>query len=188
MPRSAWFAVPLIALTALAGCAVAPQPQQAPPPAPPPTEAPPPPPGPPTAGSDQDFINQALGLGASEIGMGRLARGKAQSREVYAFAGRMIADYTKANHRLVALAKRLKIDPSPTPDQPPPELITTSGPAFDKQYVDLVLKSHQSAIALFESEANGGQDPRAKHLAREMAVELRHNARVAEAIAKKLGP
>jgi putative membrane protein len=188
MPRTAWIALPLIAMLALAGCVTAPQPQPAPPPAPPAEAPPPPPPGPPTASSDQDFFNQALGAGAGEIGMARLARGKAQARDVRVLAERMIADHSAADRRLKALAKRLKLDVSPTPDEPPPELIAASGPDFDKQYIDLMIKAHQNAIALFESEANGGQDPRAKRLAREMLPELRHHLRLAEAIAKKLGP
>jgi putative membrane protein len=189
MPRSAWIALPLIALMTLAGCSSAPpSPPPAPPPAPPPPEAPPPPPpGPPTASSDQEFINLALGMGQSEIGMGRLAHGKAASRQVRAFAERMVTDHTAANKRISALAHRLKIEPSPAPDQPPPELITASGPDFDKQYISLVVKAHQDMIALFESEANGGQDPRAKQLARSMLPELHHHLHMAEDIAKKLG-
>jgi putative membrane protein len=188
MSRSAWMVLPVVALLTLAGCSSAPPPPPAPPPAPPAAPAPPPPPpGPPTASSDQDFINQALGAGAGEIGMARLARGKAQSREIRAFAEHMIVDHTQANKRLEALAKRLKIEVSPTPDQPPPELIAAGGPDFDKQYIGLAIKTHQDAIALFQSEATGGQDPRAKHLARSMLPELQHHLHMAEAIGKKLG-
>jgi putative membrane protein len=186
MARSAWFVLPLIALIALAGCAVAPQPMAPAPPAAPPTEAAPPP-GPPTASSDQEFINVALGMGRSEIGMGRLALGKAAAHEVRAFAEQMVAAHTAANQRLEALAKRLKIEASPVPDQPPPELIAASGADFDKRYVAIVVKAHRDMIALFESEDQSGQDPRAKHFARSTLPELRHHLRMAEMLAQKLG-
>jgi putative membrane protein len=185
-PRSLWTALPLLAVIALSGCATPPPPPLAPPPAPPP-EAAPPPPGPPSVSSDQDFINQAMGMGAAEIGMGRLAQGKAASKAVKAFAARMVADHSQGNQRLAALAKRLKIDVTPTPDQPPPDLLASSGPAFDKVYIDMAIKAHQNTIALFESEANSGQDPRVKRFARGMLAELHHHLHEAEALAKKLG-
>lgn len=126
-------------------------------------------------------------MGAAEIGMGRLAEGKAASKSVKALAARMVADHSHANQRLAALAKHLKIDVTPTPDQPPPDLLTSSGPAFDKLYLGMAISAHQNMIALFESEANGGQDPRVKHFARSMLPELHHHQHEAEAIAKKLG-
>jgi putative membrane protein len=177
----------LAGLIALAGCAV-PPPTSAPPPVPPPaSEAPPAPSGPPTATSDQDFINQAIGMGDSEIGMGRLARGKAASKAIRLYAEHMVSGHTTANQRLAGLAKHLKLTVSPPPDQPPPDLLATVGPAFDKAYIDLAIKSHQDMIALFESEANNGQDPRAKHFARIMLPELHHHLHEAEMIGQKLG-
>ena len=50
-----------------------------------------------------------------------------------------------------------------------------------------MVKAHQDTIALFESEANGGQDTRVKRFARSMLPELRHHLHMAETIAKKLG-
>jgi putative membrane protein len=189
MAKSLWIALPLLTVLMLAGCSSPPPPPAAPPPAPPPpAEAPPPaPPGPPTASSDQDFINQAAGMNASQTGMGRLAHGKAASPAVRLLAQRLVADHTQANQRLAALAKRLKLDVAPPPDQPPPALLTSSGPDFDKQYLGLVISGHQNMIALFESEASSGQDPRAKRFAREMLPALRHHLHEAETIGHKLG-
>ncbi|HYM72608.1 MAG TPA: DUF4142 domain-containing protein [Stellaceae bacterium] len=188
MRSSAWIALPLLATIALVGCSSPPPPPAAPPPpAPAAPPEPPAPPSPPVASSDQQFIDMALGMGNSEIGMGRLARGKAASHAVKALAGRMVAEHTRANQRLTALAKHLKITASPPSDQPPPELVAATGPDFDKQYIEMVIKSHQDAISLFESEANGGQDPRAKRFAHGMLPTLRRHLHEAEAIGKKLG-
>jgi putative membrane protein len=187
-PKSVWIALPLLTVIALAGCASPSLPPAAPPPAPPPPEAAPPaPPGPPSASSDQDFINLATGMNASESGMGRLAHGKAADKSLRIFAEHMTADHTLANKRLAELASRLKLQVSPPPDQPPPELLTASGPNFDKAYIDLVIKGHQDMISLFESEANNGQDTRAKHFAREMLPTLRHHLREAETLGRGPG-
>lgn len=187
MPRSTWIALPLLVSIALAGCAPVPPPHPAPPPAAPETSPPPSPAAPPTASSDQDFVNLATNMGASEMGMGRLADGKAASKELRRLAAHMIADHKRANERLAGLAKRLKLDVAPPPDEPPPELLTSSGPDFDKLYIGLVVKGHQDMIALFESEAGGGQDPRLKHFAREMLPTLRHHLHEAQTIGQKLG-
>ncbi|HTZ35690.1 MAG TPA: DUF4142 domain-containing protein, partial [Stellaceae bacterium] len=119
--------------------------------------------------------------------MGRLARSKATTRPIRTLAERMVSGHTHANQQLAALAKRLHITAAPPPDQPPPELLTSTGPEFDRQYVGLVIKAHRDMIALFESEANGGGDPRAKRWARGMLPELRHHLREAEAIGHRLG-
>lgn len=126
-------------------------------------------------------------MNAAEIGMGRLAHGKAASKAVKAFAARMVTDHSGANHRLAALAKHLKIEASPAPDQPPPDLVAASGPDFDKAYIGMAIKAHQDAIALFESEAKGGQDVRVKRYARGMLPALRHHLHEAETIGHKLG-
>jgi len=39
----------------------------------------------------------------------------------------------------------------------------------------MTIKAHQDAIALYESEANGGQDARAKHLASSTLPALRRS-------------
>ncbi|HXC28308.1 MAG TPA: DUF4142 domain-containing protein [Stellaceae bacterium] len=189
MTRSLRVALMLLTLSALAGCAVPPPPAPAAAPAAPaaPEATPAPSPGPPTAASDQDFINQATGLNNSEIGMGRLAHGKGAAKPLRLFAQRMVLEHTEFNHRLAALAKHLGLELAPPPDNPPPELLTTIGPDFDRHYLDLADKGHQDLIALYESEAEGGQDIRAKHLAREVLAMLRLHLKEVEALAQKLG-
>lgn len=188
MARSLWTALALLTVAALAGCAVPKLAPPAPPPPPPASEAPPPaPPTPHTAGSDQDFINQAAGLNASEIGMGRLAHGKGAAKPLRFFAQRLSLEHIELNKRLAVLAKHLRLDIAPPPDQPPPDLLTTIGPDFDRHYMALVIKGHQDLIALYESEASGGQDIRAKHFAREVLPILRFDLKEAETLAHKLG-
>ena len=185
MARSLWMGLSLLTAAALAGCATPPAEPQ---PEPPPAEAPPSAsPRPSTIGSDQSFINQAIGMGEAESGMGRLADGKAASKPLRAFAARMTTEHTRANQQLAMLAKRLNLQVAPPPDQPPPELLTTTGPEFDRQYLDLVIKSHQNMIALFESEANNGQDVRVKHYAGSMLPVLRHHLHEAETMAHQAG-
>jgi putative membrane protein len=188
MARSLWMALALLTMTALAGCVPPPPPTApAPPPAPAAPEAPPAPPAPPTASSDQDFINQAAGMNAREIGMGRLAHGKAAASRLRLFAQHLALEYIELDKRLAALAKHLQLDVAPPPDMPPPVLLTTIGPDFDWHYLELVIKGHESLISLYESEADNGQDIRARHFAREMLPVLRARLAEAEAHGRTIG-
>ena len=189
MPRTGWIAATILAVAALAGCGSPAPPPPAPPP-PMPSAAPPAPPPPqaaPAASSDQEFVNTAMGMNASEIAMGQLTRGKAVAKPVKTLAARMVSEHTRANQRLAALARQLKIAAAPGPVDPPPDLAAANGPEFDRKYVAILVKSHQDAIALYDSEATGGQDPRAKRFARTMLPTLRHDLHEAEALAKQLG-
>jgi putative membrane protein len=182
--------VALAGVLALAACA--PMPKPAAPEAPAPAEAPPPeaasaPPAAPAASTDQDFLNQALGLGDSQIGMGRLAHGKGAARAVRSFAEQMVMAHTFTNRRLVLIAKHLKLEAAPPPDQPPPELLTTMGPEFDRAYLTMAIAGHQNLIALCESEAANSQSPHLKHFARGLLLELRHHLVEAEALAHRVG-
>lgn len=191
MARSLWMALAGLTMAALAGCAVPPPTAPAPPtpPAPPPAPVTPPapPPGPPTASSDQDFINQASAMNNSEVGMGRLAHGKGAAKRIRLFAAHLALEHIELNKRLVLLAKHLKLDLAPPGDRPPPVLLMTIGPDFDRHYLDLVIKGQQDLIALYESEAKGGQNIRAKYFAREVLPMLHLHLREAETIAHKTG-
>lgn len=188
MARSLWMALAALTMAALAGCAVPPPPAPPAPPAaaPAPEATPPAPPAPPSASSDQDFINQAAGMNAREIGMGRLAHGKGAAKPLRLFAQRMAFEHIELQKRLALLAKHLKLAVAAT-DRPPAALLTTIGPDFDRHYMALVVNGQEDLIALYESEANGGQDLRARHFAREVLPMLRLHLKEAEALGHRLG-
>ncbi|MBV9860358.1 MAG: DUF4142 domain-containing protein [Alphaproteobacteria bacterium] len=193
MPRSAWLTLTSVALITLTACSgTSSQPtataQYTPPPAP---SAPPPPEPAPPSSPDQQFVDQAAAGGMAEVELGRMAREKAANRGVKAFGARMVADHTRVNNRLMAVAKRANMTPSPAPDPQQQsmrdQLASASGPDFDKQYIDGQVSMHQQTIQLFEGEVQGGQDPRLRRLARETLPTLRAHLRQAEAIAKRMG-
>jgi len=189
--------LPFLIVLALAACA--PMPPEAPTrpiasavPETPPAEtvpAPPPtaPPGAPALSADQQFIDQAAGMNASQIGMGRLADGKGAEKAVRRFAQGMVTDHTEEDRRLGLLAKRLHMAVAPPGDEPPPELVIARGPDFDKKYLALVIAGHQGMIASFEGEANSGQDTRLKHYAMSVLPILRNDLHEAQTLAQRVG-
>jgi putative membrane protein len=173
MPRSpAWLALSAFALLALAACAQ----QQA--------AAPPAAPAPLT--SDQQFVDRAALGTASEAELGQLARTRAASPAVRAFANRIIADHRQAHARLSTLERRIGLLPASSPP-PRSQLAALFGADFNRQFIADQVKNHQEAIALYEAEAQRGQDPRLRRYASETLPMLYRNLQQAQAIAARLG-
>jgi putative membrane protein len=174
MPRSsAWFALSAFAWLALTACAQ----QQAAAPAP---TAPAP------LTSDQNFVDRAaLGTG-TEVELGQLARTRAASPAVRAFANRIIADHRQAHAQLATLERRIGLVPASSP-LPRGELAAKFGADFDRQFIADQIQNHQEAIALYEAEARAGQDPRLRRYASETLPMLYRNLQQARAIAAQLG-
>src|ERR1700741_2641288 len=55
---------------------------------------------------DVNFIQKAAGGGAQEVANGQMAEKQAKSAEVKNLAARLVADHTRANNELTALAKQ----------------------------------------------------------------------------------
>ena len=79
------------------------------------------------------------------------------------------ADHSKANDDLKAIAAKNGITvPTALDDKHQAavkHLSTLSGPAFDKAYVNLMVKDHEKTVSLFKQEAASGQDAEVKNFA-----------------------
>jgi len=174
MPRSPTpLALMALALLVLTGCA---QQEAAAPPTP--TPAP--------LSSDQNFVDRAALGTSSEVELGRLARTRAQSPAVRAFAARITNDHRQAHARLRTLERRLQMAAQPV-KPPPNRLATLSGADFDRQFIADQVQNHREAIQLFQDEARLGQDPRLRKYATDNLPMLYRNRQEAEAIRARLG-
>ena len=90
-----------------------------------------------------------------DIDAGKLAKSKAHSKEVKAFAQTMITDHTGVNKSAVALVKKLKVTPENNAtsdslkkggDENLANLKKLKGDAFDRAYVDHEVAYHQAVI------------------------------------------
>jgi putative membrane protein len=133
--------------------------------------------------SDQQFIDLALSAGSMQIGIGRLAHGKAASRSIRALGSRLISDHSLENARLSALARRLGITPVPPLDKPPPELLIASGVDFDREFIPVETEALQNLTDLFQNAATGGQDQRLQRYARDTLPYLQRQTREVQALA-----
>ena len=90
-----------------------------------------------------------------DIDAGNLAKSRAQSKDVQAFAQDMVRDHTAVNKSAKDLAAKLKVTPESNAtseslkkggDDNIAKLKSLSGAAFDKAYVDHEVEYHQSVI------------------------------------------
>jgi putative membrane protein len=110
--------------------------------------------------SDEQILQIVHTANEGEIAQAKLAKGKAQDARVKKLAAMMIQDHSAADHKTMALAKKLN---GPTPSATGASLendaqsnTTTleseSGADFDKGYVDTQVKEHQAVLDLIDQQ------------------------------------
>ena len=130
---------------------------------------------------DVSFIQKAAGGGAQEVENGKMAERQAKSAEVKNVAARMVADHTRINKELTALANRKGVT------------FNTSGVRaqnlgtadFDRAYLKLLEEVHKTDIAAFENEAKSGNDSELKAWASKTLPTLKQHLAMVEAAEKK---
>ena len=90
-----------------------------------------------------------------DIDAGKLAKSKAQSKDVQEFAQRMITDHSGVNKAATELVQKLHVTPQSNPtseslqkggDQNLASLKKLSGAAFDKAYIDHEVAYHEAVL------------------------------------------
>ena len=109
-----------------------------------------------TAGpSDAQIAAIVVAANQVDIDAGKLAESKSESKDVKAFAKRMIADHTGVNKSATALVTKLKVKPEANPtsnsltkdgQDTRKRLKELKGSAFDKAYIDNEVTYHQTVL------------------------------------------
>jgi putative membrane protein len=117
-------------------------------------------------GADHHFVTDAAVGGMAEVELGKLATEKASNADVKKFGQRMADDHGKANDELKSLAQSKQITLPSAIDAKHKATIDRlsklSGEAFDRAYVQEMLKDHQKDVAAFRTESKSGKDPEVK--------------------------
>lgn len=136
-------------------------------------------------GSDRTFVMKAAQGGLAEVEAGKLAQRKAQDEAVKRFAQHMVDDHSKANEELASLARSKNVDvPSALDRQHKARmerLEKLSGPAFDREYMKLMVNDHGKTVADFEKHSKGGKDGELKQWAGSKLPALREHLKMAQA-------
>lgn len=111
---------------------------------------------------DAKFAVDAANGGMAEVALGKLAQGKAVNAKVKEFAAMMVADHTKANDELMALAqaKNITLPQAVSTEKQAvmDDLTKKSGSEFDKAYVDQMIDDHKKTISMYEDASKNLKD------------------------------
>jgi putative membrane protein len=119
-----------------------------------------------TLSSDKTFLTDAAEGNLAEINYAKLALQKSGDKNVREFATKMIKDHEMLNESMKPFAKQLGVK---EPSGPPltdhvkyEELKMKSGIAFDRAYVEAMVKDHHDDLQAFIDEENKTADPALK--------------------------
>ncbi len=131
---------------------------------------------------DKSFMMEAAKGGMMEVEMGKMAQSQGQSAEVKNIGKMMVADHTKANNQLMALAskKGVQLEKSAKMEK-------MNGANFDQEYLDHMVKDHEKDIAAFQSAAKSGMDPDVKSFASQTLPTLKRHLSMIKSAQGKMG-
>lgn len=133
---------------------------------------------------DTKFAVEAANGGMMEVELGKLAQNKAIAADVAKFANMMVADHSKANNELKAIAGAKVITLPAILDNKTQkdydDFSQKKREEFDKAYIDYMIKDHKEDIELFQKEADNGKVPELKAFAAKHVPILKHHLEMAE--------
>jgi putative membrane protein len=147
--------------------------------------------------SDSHVISVLNSLGESEIEAARLARDKASTPEVQAFAGRVLNEHRELAETNGRLAEQLSVQPRPPAlaiqlneahERAMGRLRATSGPAFDRAYLAHEIRQHLKALHFVEAAADTEGNPLLKQELVRTSPDLLSHISAAKALERHLGP
>jgi len=134
--------------------------------------------------ADNSWVTKVAQGGMLEVELGKLAESQASSDAVKQFGTRMVTDHSKANEELSQLASRKGITLSTSLDAKhqatKDKLSKLNGAAFDRAYMDAMVKDHREDVAEFKKESTTGQDADVKAFAAKTLPTLEEHLNMAE--------
>lgn len=131
---------------------------------------------------DQKFVANAATSGYQAVADGQMAEQRGASAEVKNVAARMVADHSKANKELIALAKKKNLSVDTHPAKPRP----FKKEGFDGQYLFNTQHDREMDIKAFENEASSGDDADIKAWAAKILPTLKEHLAMVKSALKKL--
>jgi len=139
--------------------------------------------------NDALFAASAASGGLAEVTVSELGRQRATSDELKRFSQQMVDDHTRMNRELMDLAARKQLALPRQPDVRAQfcaqSLAGLSGAEFDRCYAKAQCVIHMDSVAMFEAEAERGQDPEMRALAARALPRIKEHLRMIKPIAER---
>ena len=143
----------------------------------------------PAAMMDKAFVREALQGGMAEVQMGQLALQKSSNPDVKQFAQKMVDDHTKLGDAMKQVAQQMNVKPpsslSGKDKSTVSKLSALNGDAFDKAYIQDMVKDHKQDQKEFEQEAQNASNPALKDLVSQGGQMIDQHLQMIEQIAQK---
>ncbi|WP_062543134.1 DUF4142 domain-containing protein [Rufibacter tibetensis] len=140
-----------------------------------------------STGKDEDsgwFVAEVASAGLFEVELGRLASSKGNDPRVRQFGQLMLDHHTQSNTQLKQIAelKNLIVPSALGEDHQETynKVMTNTGAAFDKAYMEAMVKDHKDNLDRFEEMAEKGKDMELKAFAAKGLPMLRAHLKQAE--------
>lgn len=145
-----------------------------------------------TNDDDADFAVKAADAVLAEVELGKLVVEKATDQRIKDFARRMANDHQKANDELMTIATRHNITLPPVISEEHVDkqrkLRDKSGAAFDREYIDLMVKDHAKVVSLFEKAASNAANADLKAFATKTLPTLKKHQEQAKVLRDSIDP
>jgi putative membrane protein len=142
------------------------------------------------ADDDKKFAMKAAEGGLGEVNLGGIAASKATNADVKSFGQRMQTDHGKAGDELKQWASTKGFDlptqPNAETQKAATELSAKSGAAFDKAYMEDMVKDHDKDVKEFQEASKKVKDPDLKSWIDKTLPVVQDHDKMAHDIAKKL--
>jgi len=134
--------------------------------------------------ADNTFVTKAAEGGMAEVELGNLAVQKATNEKVKSFGQKMVDDHTKANNDLKSAVAGKGITLPGAIDSKSEvqkqRLSNLSGAAFDRAYMEDMVRDHKEDVSEFQKESHSGTDPDVKAFASKTLPTLQEHLKLAE--------
>ena len=142
-------------------------------------------------GADKDFVMKPKKATFQERVLGRMAEEKSQNSDVKDYGKMLVKDHNDALQKLVDLMNKNGLpQPKGLPEErnePVNKMQGLSGPAFDKEFVNMMVADHQKAVDAFRHEAATAQNPDVRDYANKVLPTLEKHLKEARDLQGKLG-
>lgn len=132
---------------------------------------------------DRSFAQKAAMGGLAEVKLASLAETHASSGAVKEFAGRMVTDHTKANNELMEWGRRRSFSMPSAPASTEKKLYNSlsklRGAAFDRAYMNSMVKDHTMDVAEFTKASQKCSNPELREWAGKKLPVLREHLTMA---------
>jgi putative membrane protein len=139
---------------------------------------------------EQEFVQAAIKGNQMEVDLAEIAEGRSQNKAVDEFAEQLERDHSNVLDELRRLADkadiRLTDEPAAEKASMTNQLEAAKGPAFDREYVSMMVDAHKKNIAKFESMQSTATGELKALIDKTLPV-MREHLRMAEALVPQVG-